>query len=127
MFLCARPDRPDRTQHRRSETMLVKKTRTVKITPGGQQVTVSFNLTMNGLSGVEIGRAPLATGHKTYAQQYGDFVNGSNGVPYAKSQELTINGLAQDHTYYASIHFQKGTQHFYKRNIPFTTKHRYVT
>src|SRR4051794_4363531 len=98
----------------------------VKVTPGGQRVDVAFNLTMKGFSGVEIGRKPLAPGHKTYAQQYGDFVNGSNGVAYAKTQKLTIDGLSQDTTYWATIQFQKGTTHNYKRNIAFTTKHRYV-
>src|SRR3954463_3458434 len=55
---------------------------TVKVSPGGQRVQVSFNLTKTGFSGAEVGRAPLAPGHNTYAQQYGDFVSGSNGVPY---------------------------------------------
>src|SRR4051812_44265299 len=107
MFLCGRPDRPDRTPSTKERNMLVKKTRTVslaalvagaglmgafatanpasattptintvKVTPGGTQVKVSFNLTMKGFSGVEIGRAPLTPGHKTYSQQFGDFVNG---------------------------------------------------
>jgi hypothetical protein len=98
----------------------------VKVTPGGTKVKVAFNVNVPGFTGVEVGRAPLTPAHKTYAQQYGDFVNGANGVFKAKTQNVMIPGLSQHTTYWATIQYQAGGVKKYRRNLAFTTLTRHV-